>query len=925
MQRSAFFVPDGIPASLPSGVRSALCTLVILLGFAAPAWAQSGNGQIMGQVLSAETGAPLPGARVQLADGSRSVVAGVEGRFQIDASPGGEVSLQADMLGYAPKTITGIAVSGGGLARVDVLLERQALDVEGFVVTAQQERGSQVNLLNEQRIATGVVNAISAERISRSPDGDAAAAVKRVSGVSVQDGKYVFVRGLGERYTNSSLNGARIPSADPERKTVPLDLFPSSLLQSVSTSKTFTPDQSGDFSGGSVDIRTPDFPSQRIFSFSASTGFQEGVTGTTLPTAPTAGGEWWAFGTSQRSIPAPARDFSGTVTRGPEVNEVVNSFRNVWSVRDDTGRLPTSLSGSMGGSSALMGGTLGYLGALTYSGGDEARLDQRRARVGTGNTEIDRYDGSEGASTVLWGGMANLSALWGSHTQLRLTNSYNRSAENRARREVGTDENTRSRVQIDRLTYIERTVRSHRVQGQHQLHPRHELDWSLTGSAVSRSEPDRSEFVTWLDPETPIWFKDFEGAVRSFGLLEEGSWEGNAAYAFTLGSDPASSSRIRVGVNHRRTDRDAWSDAFRIQPFFWSPDDPRWQGSPEEFFDGRYADAGDDIFLLSRELSGGSYEARDRLTAGYLMAEVPLGERLRLVGGIRAEGYALELDAENQLGQGFQVDPDYLDLLPSLSGTFQVSRDHQLRASATRTLARPEYREIAPIAYREVLGGEQVIGNADLGRTLIRNLDLRWEWYPQAGEVVSFGVFGKWFDDPIEQRFLARSGTNTRTFVNAESATNHGVELEVDRSLAWLSPTLAPLSFFGNVTLMRSRVRTGQEGDAERAMVGQAPYVLNSGLTWSAPSRATSATALYNVVGERIVNARASGSQVDDVLERPRHQLDLSLRFPLLAGASGKVDLSNLLDSPYEVVQGSTVREFHRTGRSLSAGISWQW
>ncbi len=879
----------------------------------------------MGQVLSAETGAPLPGAQIQVGETGLGVMAGVEGRYQIDRIPTGETWLQVRLLGFAPESIEGVVIQEGGTTRVDVYLSRQALELEGLVATAQRELGSRVALLDEQRNASSVVNSISAEQIGRSPDGDAAAAMRRVSGVTVQDSRYVFVRGLGERYTTSSLNGSRIPSPDPERKMVPLDLFPAGLLQSISTNKTFTPDNSGDFSGGSVDIRTPDFPARRTFTLSVGTGYHPEVTGQSVLAAPTEGREWLAFGAGAREIPGPARNFSGSVTRGPEVNDVVNSFRNAWSVQEETAALPSSLSGSLGGSTSLNGSTIGYLGSATYSRSQVIKLDQRRARVGTGETEMDRYDGSEGSRSVLLGGFAKLSALLGTHSEVHLTNSVNRSADNQARRESGVDENTRSTVQVDRLTYVERAVRSHQLDARHQLGTRHVVDWSLSTSAVSRSEPDRSEFVTWLDPEVPIWFKDFEGAVRTFGLLEEDALEAGANYAFVLGGDPAAPNRLRTGVSYRETTRDAWSEAFRLQPFHWFPNDPRWQLPPEEFFDGRHAGEDDDIFILSRELSGGSYGAADRLQAGYLMAEVNVLDGIQLIGGARAESYRLDVDAQNQLGQSFQVRKEYTDILPSLSARVRTGDGHQLRLSATRTLARPEYREVAPIAYREVLGGEQVIGNVDLERTRIHNLDARWEWYPRPGEVISIGVFGKWFDDPVEQRFLARSGTNTRTFVNANKATNHGIELELDQRLDRIHPALSPLSFFSNVTVMRSRVHTGQEGDVERPMVGQAPFVVNSGLSYIDEASGISATLLHNVVGKRIVNARASGSQVNDVVERPRNLVDLSVRFPVVMGAAGKVDVKNLFDAPYEVVQGPITREYHRVGRSVSVGLSWRW
>lgn len=228
--------------------------------------------------------------------------------------------------------------------------------------------------------------------------------------------------------------------------------------------------------------------------------------------------------------------------------------------------------------------------------------------------------------------------------------------------------------------------------------------------------------------------------------------------------------------------------------------------------------------------------------------------------------------------------------------------------------------------YREVLGGDNVAGNPDLVRTRILNLDLRWELYPNPGEVLSVALFAKRFSDPIERVYLGTSGTRIVTFLNAESARNDGVEVDARKNLSVLGAAFEPLWLFANATLMRSEIRIG-DGNAskindERAMVGQAPYVVNAGLTYAAPDGGPSATLLYNVVGERIVSA--AEAPLPDLYEQPRHALDVSLRFPLFASVSAKLDVKNLLDSRYEVTQGTVVRERYRTGRVFSAGVTWQ-
>jgi TonB-dependent receptor len=318
--------------------------------------------------------------------------------------------------------------------------------------------------------------------------------------------------------------------------------------------------------------------------------------------------------------------------------------------------------------------------------------------------------------------------------------------------------------------------------------------------------------------------------------------------------------------------------------------------------------------------------AEDQVAAGYAMLQLFLTDRLEIVSGARVERSAVRVTTQPTIGSPVIVEPKYTDVLPSLAFNYRLSESQALRLSASQTLSRPEYRELAPVTYREVIGGENILGNAALKRALIQNVDLRWEWYPSPAEALSLAVFGKRFEDPIERVYLATSGTRLVTFLNAESAKNYGVEVEARKNLGFIAAGLLPFSMHVNGTVMHSRIKIGGSGTSrlndERAMVGQAPYVVNGGLTWTAPSGSTSATVLYNVVGRRIVSA--SEFPLPDVYEQPRHMLDVSARFPVLAGLKAKVDLKNLLDSRYEVLQGTVTRERFRTGRIVSAGVSWQ-
>lgn len=903
-----------------SVIRGVVAVLgfAVAMAFGAPSTAlaqtEGGAVRIVGRVVDSETGRGLVGARVAVQGTSQATLTGIDGRYVLNLTPAGPVNISAMYLGYAEHVVTGIDANGAAAVNVDFHMTPAAIALQGVSVTVAGDRGTVSRSIEEQRSAVGVVSAITAEQISRSPDGDAAAAVQRVSGVTVQDGKFVFVRGLGERYTNTSLNGSRIPSPEPERKMVPLDLFPSGLLQTITTSKTFTPNLSGDFSGAQIDIRTREYPVGRQLTMSLSQGFNSAVIGRSMPMAPTAGGEWLASATGPRLIPAIVQNTTAP-SPGPQTNGMVNAMRNAWSATERSGRPGSSLGASLGGSDDFFGREIGYLISGTYSLADEINLGTLRE-----NTQGDRYEGDVGRQTAMLGGLFNLSTMFGGNTRLSFNNTFNRTADNEARTEEGFYENHRTNIRIERLRYVERTVRSNQLQGQHQLRPTQRVDWSFTSSGVSRQEPDRSEFVTWLDPAVPTWYNE-EGAFRAYGGLTESSLEGSADYQIEL--DSRAERILKVGLVARQTERDAYDTGYAIRTREWTPTDPRWQAAPETFFDGRYSSPNDALFELGIFNAGGNYDATDRMLAGYGMVEWMLRPGMRLIGGARVENSRVEVHYQDVLGNEGISEPTYTDVLPSLTLDFDIGFTQKLRFSASQTLARPEYREIAPICYRAGLGEEQRCGNQELERTLIRNFDVRWEQYPASGEVLSVAVFAKQFDSPIEPRYLGTSGTNVLSYRNAESAYNLGVELEVRRNLGLISDRLSAFTGFANATFMKSAVTTGQEGDLDRPMTGQAPYVVNTGVTWTASSGETSATILFNSVGERIINARLPGV-VPDMVEQPRPGLDLSLRFPLFGTLSAKLDLKNLLDSPYEVRQGDLIRDYYHSGRGATLGLSWK-
>jgi hypothetical protein len=905
--------------------RLAVITISLIVVFTSPVIAQTSPGRIVGRVVDASSGTPIPGAQITVEGTAITAIADWAGRYALENVAAGSHVVSARMIGYQHKSVRDVVVEEGKTQGLDLTLTAAAIEVAAIEVTTEMERGSVARALNEQRNATGIVNAVTSEQIEKSPDSDAGQAVQRVSGVTVQDGRYVFVRGLGERYTTTSLNNARIPSPEPERKVVPLDLFPSGVLEGITTSKTFTPDQPGDFSGAQVNLRTREFDAGRVLSFSAMGTGNDAAGGTQLPRAPTfGGGEFLGFANQARNLPVALKD-AGDLSRTSqsEFPTLISAMRNTWSSLPGNGGAGGSFAGSIGGEDPVFGQRISYLASLSYTAADEVRRSERRGvAIASGTPGVALAQnvalGTTGSATVLWGAILNLNTHVGQRSRIALNNTYTRGAENQATSLAGHSEEFARDLAVTRLTYTERSVASSQLTGQHLVADRHLLDWTVTASRVSRKEPDRSDVVYEAVIDTvsgmvqPLrWWGAPRSASRTYSDLAENGIQSGANYQLNLGG-AGNQSNVKVGVDYRHTERDADTRLYDISNLDLT--EAERAAPPEQVL------AQVSRLFLSADANAGRYMALDNLTSGYVQVSAGLSPRLTLIGGARVEQSHLDVTTfrpGGALAPGAQL--RNTDVLPSIAVTFRVAENQNLRLSATQTLSRPEYRELSSVQYRDLVFGLNVQGNPALRRALIQNFDARWELYPSPAEVFSVALFGKHFNDPIERIIVGTTGANTISFVNADGATNYGIELEARKRLG-------ALTLFANTTLMRSRIQPGNDSIASlssknRPMVGQSEYVVNSGVSYNSAS-GFSATLLYNVVGPRITEAGTT--LLPDAYELARQVVDMAVRAPLVRHAALKFDAKNLLDAPVQVTQGGVTRLWYRTGRTASVGITWE-
>jgi hypothetical protein len=885
------------------------------------------TGRIVGRIIDGSSGAGISDAYIQVVGTERGTKSGVDGRFVIATVPAGTITLHVRRIGFAAKTVTGIDLTPGQSIEQNVSMLNAIVHLETTVVTAAGERGSVNSALDRQRTATGVVNTVTSEQISKSPDRDAAQAVQRVSGVTVSDGRYVFVRGLGERYTNTSLNGAALPSPEPERKVVPLDMFPSALLQAITTSKTFTPDQPGDFTGAQVNIETREFPTGGIVTMFSSIGFNSLATGKVVPGTQPFGLPWLGIAGSERSLPAIARATSTSAFGSSASQQFVQNIRNVWAPINTTGSANRSFGASAGGQASLLRHPVTYVLSASYGLNQEIRSDElRQLVVGGGNATVRAYNsyrGATGRTNTLWGGIGNFTTMLGSRSRFAFNNIYNHSADNEAHSDQGFDEQLStdptartSSVRRSWLDFVERTVRSNQLKAEHSLGSRVNLDWNVTSSEVTRWQPDHTDlFYIRQAPSDPYFLpNDPKSSRRLYAFLDETVLNPGANLRLTIGPEQHPV-QLKLGTQIRATRRNAALDPYLVTPS--GVTQSQLELPPDSLFSSL---ATAQRVSVQRDPDAGFYKARDRVNAGYGMLDIPITSRINLIGGARVEGWRLHLQSEKYLGDKFDSVYTNTDVLPSVSVNIRIGESQNLRLAATRTLSRPEYRELSTLQEKGPVGDLDFVGNPSLNRALIDNYDARWEMYPQSGEIISVGVFAKKFNNPIEKVQISTNGGQIYSFVNANSARNVGVELEARKHLG------TPLTLFSNVTLMKSKIEPGNTDisaltSANRPMVGQAPYVVNAGLSYENSTGDLSATALYNVVGRRIT---ATGTMpTPDTYLEPRSLVDFSLRFPLWASTSAKVNASNLLNAEYKEVAGGITRLSYRTGRVFSVGLSW--
>jgi len=860
------------------------------------------------------------------------------GRFTL-VVPSGPVDVTFVHAAYAPSTLRDVLVAAQATTQLEVELLPAAIELEQLLVSAPRIVGSTLDALAERQAAAAVGEIIGAQQMSRSGDSNAASALKRATGVTIVDGRFVYVRGLGERYSSTLLDGAQLPSPEPERRVVPLDMFPAGLLEGIAIQKGYTPDMPGEFGGGVVQIRTRAFPADLEARLSIGLGARLGTTleeqlmGASGPT------DWLGVDGGHRALPdavqaasdwAPLLERDMFSTRGYTLGELERFGELMTTDWTPTRALVPpglTLAAQVGDGYDTGSGRAGWFAALTY--GSDWAGGQRDVRIYTvgadGSLEpAHRYRFDDLEMRVALSGIVSGGLDLGDDHTLRLTSLVNRVTTDEARVYEGFNRDVATEIRVTRLQWIEQMLLTNQLRGTHVLAPGVDLAWHYALSLATRLEPDRRQVRYDHEAGTDDWrLSDRpEGNRRVFSELGDLAHDVGADVTIDVVDDGALSLSLEAGLALVAKDREVDTRRYKLdQQGPLANDEELLLLPPEELFVPAYIGA-DGFVLTETTLETDNYRASQLMLALYAMGELTLGEALTVVAGVRLES------SEQRIGTFVPFSPTArsieaslatLDVLPALSAQWRFAQGMGLRLGLAQTVSRPDFRELSPATYNDVTGGRQYFGNPELERALIQHADLRWEWFPSAGELLSLGVFYKHFDRPIEV-VVVPSAQLSVTFENATAADNFGAELELRKDFGFVAPPLADLYLSANLALIASEIELGGtrsiQTSKSRPLQGQSPFVLNLQLGYENVDLGTHAALLYNVSGRRIVEVGALGAP-DTYLE-PLHQLDLVIGQKLGDGFDLTFKAQNLIDAPLDTTQGDKRLERDRRGRAFS-------
>lgn len=869
--------------------------------------ANAQKARIEGKVSDAKTGAKIASVSIQVVETAATVVADIDGNYSLSVNAPNKYSLRISSVGYKTKVIEDIEVVASQVVSINIVLEGSNKTETAVEIKSSARKESVNALISLQKNTSVVAQVISAEAIRRSPDKNTGEILKRVPGTSVQEGKFLVVRGLSDRYNQAMLNGILLSSTEPDRKTFSFDIFPAAMIDNIVMNKTFVPELPGEWAGGLVQVQTKDVPAASFLNIQLGTGFNTNTIGKDFLQSKGGSLDWLGVDNGTRALPSdlPLR-YAFSQLSSADKTAYGTQFRNNWLPVVGNAPLNASFQINGGGNTRIFGKKIAGIFALTYNNSNKRTgFDNKFIANNEGDVELT-YNNNKYSRDVLAGGLANITLQFNNNNRISFKNIINiNSSDYVIDRYDGRDYiisggGNGDRIKATEIGFKQNTFFNTQVTGEHNITKYNtRLKWYGGFNILDQYIPDQRRLFYTQDGNDPT--------APYFALLGLGAGQKSGSifysflndYIYNAGGDIAKTfdwkgnkHSVKAGYLFQVKDR-----LFDSRPFFINTaSNAIKQMSADTIFSNVNFGTGNDKVQFD-EIGGNAfrYVANTIMNAAYLQFDNPLGEKFRLVWGVRFESF------DQLVGSVRQSDPRHVntlvkDFLPGLNLTYKPSANTNIRLAASQTVVRPEFRELSPFAFYDFELGAQVVGNKSAKRTKITNVDLRYELYPRPGELVTVGAFFKHFDSPIEYYFNRTGpGTNTFNILNTKMATAFGGEVEYRKKLDF-SNVLKNFTVTGNLSYIYSKVKDTTE-TINRPLQGQSPYLLNLGLQYDIEKIGFSSTLLFNQIGRRILFVGSEA--ISDIWENPRPLLDLQLAKKVLDKKGEiKVNISDILNTP---------------------------
>jgi len=944
-------------------IKKILIILAIFMPFVAMSW----TGSLSGKIIDAEIGEELIGATIVIKGTGTGASTDLDGNYTISNLAPGTYTFISQYISFQSQKFENVEIKEGEVTVLNVGLKSVSMGLEEVVITAKANNRTEAALLSIQKKSANVLEGLSAEQMKRSGDSDAATALKRITGINVVGGKYIFIRGLSDRYSKTTLNAAEIPGLDPNRNTVQMDIFPSSLIENIIVYKTFSPDLPADFTGGLVDIQTRDFPEKFQLDAGISFGYNTQASfNSNFLTYQGSSTDILGFDNGFRKIPNSAYynipDYTAKA-KHQELTNISTDFNKIMAPSMNNSFLNSKFSISVGDQKRIgKESQLGYVFGFSYKYVNEYYENGTKGRYklgGAGESQLiteHKYNDIQGTSEALWGVLLNTSYKINANHKIGLNVFKNQSGMSAARYMIGkkpSDDADDLFIETRVLQWLERSLNTGQIRGEHYFEnlSKFSVEWIGAVTYSYQDEPDMRFFTNSYYPSNnaqntyQIQPAIYKVPARYYRFMEEMNYYFKGDFKLDLGSSNQLP-KLKFGGSCYFKDR-TFDDKRIDYDYKYPITDNSYNGNVDDFiadenmgtnYPNYDVASGANFGLFVRGNPGddlkNSYTANQTVTAAYAMIDTKLWGKLRFVGGLRYEHTLI-----NSQSNDISMETGYLnnnDFLPSLNFTYEVKKNMNIRYNISRTLARPTFRELAPYANENFAGGETYVGNAKLQRTLINNIDLKWEYFMRSGEIVSLGAFYKGFTKPIELVDNPRAQNPELKWENVDGANVYGIEADFRKKLDFVN-ALRNLRLGINVSYIYSSVAidsveleaikaTDPIAKDNRPMSGQSPYIVNVFLGYENNVINFSANLVYNVTGPKIVINVKGGTP--DIYEQPLHSLNFIANKSIGENFILRFKATNILNSIYKQTYTYNSKEYDyrsfKRGSLFEIGVEYQ-